>query len=537
MTLTKNRTDNELRDRLHFETLLSDLSARFVKLEPDEVDREIELALRRLADFFGVERCGLLETDPEKKLVRITHAWYADGIERVGADINLHPLFPWSFENLVIKGEVMRIPTLETLPPEAGTDCRTFTCMGVRSSLTLPLFIGKSVRYLFALNNMSREFFWPDEFIPRLRLLGETFVNALARKHADEELKNSIAEISRLKEKIRAEAECLRAEIEQYREHEEIIGRSDAIASVLGMVDQVAPTTATVLITGETGTGKELVARAIHRSSSRSGKLMVKVNCASLPSSLVESELFGREKGAYTGAMTRQIGRFEMADGGTIFLDEISELSLELQAKLLRVLQEGQFERLGSPKTIQLDVRVIAATNRDLIEEMKKGAFRQDLYYRLNVFPIVVPPLRKRPEDIPLLVWAFVQEFGEKMGKKITRVARRDMESLQRYSWPGNVRELRNIIEHAVIVSSGDTLRVRLPEEAGRADAQPRTLQDVEYQHITHALQLCGGKIKGRNGAARMLGLNPSTLYFRMKKLGIAFRDGKDSMSSQGSAY
>ena len=410
------------------------------------------------------------------------------------------------------------------LPPEAETDRTSWSKMGVKSSLTLPLFIGKKVQYLFALNNMRKEIFWPDGYIPRLRLLGETFVNALARKKAEEDLKNSLTEIRRLKEKIRAEADYLRSEINESRSHEEIIGKSDAVAQVLCMVKQVAPTDSTVLIMGETGTGKELVARAIHRSSSRADKLMVKVNCASLPSSLVESELFGREKGAYTGALTKQIGRFELANGGTIFLDEISEISLELQAKLLRVLQEGQFERLGSPKTIQLNVRVIAATNRDLVEAMKMGKFRNDLYYRLNVFPIKVPPLHERLDDIPLLVWAFVQEFGEKMGKKITRVSRRDMESLQSYAWPGNIRELRNIIEYSVIVSSGDTLRVRLPEEC-RETVRTMTLKDAEYQHIANALRLCGGRVKGSSGASRMLGLNPSTLYFRMKKLGISLKD------------
>ncbi len=525
MTAKKTSTTMGLKDRLDFETFLSNLSARFVKLESGEIDGEIELALKHLAEFFGVDRCGLLKADAEKKLAQVTHAWYAEGIERVGGEVNLQSLFPWSFERLVMKGEVVRVPNFPILPPEAETDRQSWTVMGVKSALMLPLYIGKKIPYLLVLNNMSSETSWPDVYIPRLRLLGEIFVNALTRKIAEDELKNSLAEILMLKEKIRAEAEYLRSEINESRSHEEIIGKSDAVARLLCMVEQVAPTDSSVLILGETGTGKELVARAIHRSSSRADKLMVMVNCASLPSSLVESELFGRERGAYTGALTKQIGRFELADGGTIFLDEISELSLELQAKLLRVLQEGQFERLGSPKTIQLNVRIIAATNRNLAEEMKKGNFRPDLYYRLNVFPIQVPPLRERSDDIPLLVWAFIQEFGEKMGKQITRVSQQDMESLQSYVWPGNIRELRNIIEYSVIVNSGDTLRVRLPDER-RETPRITTLQDMECQHITKALRLTGGKIKGSNGAARMLGLNPSTLYFRMKKLGISFRDG-----------
>jgi transcriptional regulator with GAF, ATPase, and Fis domain len=251
---------------------------------------------------------------------------------------------------------------------------------------------------------------------------------------------------------------------------------------------------------------------------------MVKVNCAALPSALVESELFGREKGAFTGALTRQIGRFEDADGSTIFLDEISELPLEVQAKLLRVLQEGQFERLGSPKTIKVNVRVIAATNRDLTEELHSGRFRKDLFYRLNVFPIRVPPLRERAEDIPLLVWVFLKEFSSRMGKKITQVPRQTMEALQSHPWPGNVRELRNIIEHAAIVTSGDTLRVPMFLDADRGAQPDQTLASSEREHILESLKKTGWRIKGPRGAATLLGLNPSTLYSRMQKLGIPNR-------------
>lgn len=248
---------------------------------------------------------------------------------------------------------------------------------------------------------------------------------------------------------------------------------------------------------------------------------MVKVNCAALPSGLVESELFGREKGAYTGALTRQIGRFEVADGSTLFLDEVGELSLELQAKLLRVLETGEFERLGSPRTLKVDVRVIAATNRDLAEEIRKRRFREDLYYRLNVFPIRVPPLRERVEDIPLLVWAFLEELSARMGKKITQVPRKTMEALQRQPWPGNVRELRNVIEHAAIVTSGDTLRVPVLGDATAIGAAQQTLADSERELILQALEGRSWHVKGPKGAAAALGLKPSTLYSRMKKLGI----------------
>jgi transcriptional regulator with GAF, ATPase, and Fis domain len=289
-------------------------------------------------------------------------------------------------------------------------------------------------------------------------------------------------------------------------------------------VEQVARTESTVLIHGETGTGKELLARAIHRISDRSARPMVKVNCAALPSTLIESELFGREKGAYTGALTRQVGRFEIADGATIFLDEISELPLELQVKLLRVLQEGQFERLGSSTTTEVDVRVIAATNRDLEKLVEQGAFRDDLFYRLNVFPIHVPPLRERREDIPQLVWSFIEEYSERMGKRIDSIPRRSMETLQHYAWPGNVREIRNTVERAMILCTGNVLRIEPPTTPESKAFQNQTLEEVQRAHILQVLEQTGWKVRGKNGAAEVLGLKPSTLESRMSKLGIKRR-------------
>jgi transcriptional regulator with GAF, ATPase, and Fis domain len=346
------------------------------------------------------------------------------------------------------------------------------------------------------------------------------------RRQAEEDLRRSYAEIERLKDRLQAEGEYLRAEMRLTQQQGPIIGRSSGILNALRMVEQVAPTDSSVLVLGETGTGKELIAQAIHRLSPRHKSLMVKINCAALPSGLVESELFGREKGAYTGAMTRQVGRFEVAEGSTLFLDEVGELPLDLQAKLLRVLESGEFERLGSSRTIKVDVRVIAATNRDLVQGIKQGKFRDDLYYRLNVFPIHVPPLRDRRDDIPLLVWTFLEEFCTRMGKRITEVPKKTMDALQRHSWPGNIRELRNVLEHAAIITAGEVLKIPPlgDETSPHVGASCQTLADIEREHILKVLNKLNWHIKGPNGAAAELGINPGTLYGRMKKLGIQSR-------------
>jgi formate hydrogenlyase transcriptional activator len=319
----------------------------------------------------------------------------------------------------------------------------------------------------------------------------------------------------------------LREEIESEYNFEEIVGGSTALRQILGKVKQVAPTDSTVLILGETGTGKELIARAVHNFSRRKDKPLIKLNCSALPTGLVESELFGHEKGAFTGATEKRTGRFELADGGTIFLDEVGELPPEVQVKLLRVLQEREFERVGGAKTIRVDVRVIAATNRDLAHAVREGMFRQDLYYRLNVFPLQLPPLRRRVEDIPLLVHYFVGRHAAKVGRAITRVPEEAMQRLVAYEWPGNVRELENVIERAVILSPGPELAVALealpaaPPPTPPQAADPAALKDVERQHIVTVLKRTGWRIDGPEGAARVLNMHPNTLRSRMQKLGI----------------
>ncbi len=357
--------------------------------------------------------------------------------------------------------------------------------------------------------------------LPRERQVLVCVENITDRKRAELALQEAFSEIEQLKDRLQRENVCLREEIQLRYEHEEIVGDSDSIKAVMAQVEQVADTQAAVLLLGETGTGKELFAREIHKLSPRKKAAMVAVNCAALPATLIESELFGREAGAYTGALSKQLGRFEMADGSTLFLDEIGELSTELQSKLLRILEDGQFERLGSSQTISVDVRIIAATNRNLLKAIEEGRFREDLYHRLNVFPIAIPPLRERAEDVPLLVWAFVKELGAKMGKAVDTIPRRTMENMQRYPWPGNVRELRNVVERAMILSKGTTLQAEVPSISGSSSAPASTMAEVEKRHILDVLNKTGWRIRGSNGAAEILGMKPTTLESRMAKLGL----------------
>lgn len=351
-------------------------------------------------------------------------------------------------------------------------------------------------------------------------LMGVT-VDVSERKKKETELREALEEVHKLKDQLNNENIYLRKQLKRDDGLDGIVGEHQSVLQMIAKAKQVAPTNASVLIAGETGTGKELLAQAIHDLSRRGDRTMVRVNCAALPSSLIEGELFGREKGAYTGAMTRQTGRFEAADRSTIFLDEIGELPLELQGKLLHVLQNGCFERLGSCETIKTDVRLIAATNRDLRQMIKTGKFREDLFHRLNVFPIQTPALRERTTDIPLLVWKIVEEFNSRMGRSIDSIPEKAMARLQAYDWPGNVRELRNAVERAMILSSGSILKIDLADEGTETVSSLQTLEEVESAHITAVLERTNWRVSGRGGAAEILGLIPTTLHSRMKKLGI----------------
>jgi formate hydrogenlyase transcriptional activator len=517
-----------LENRLEFETLVSDLSARFVNLPSDRIDSEIEDAQRRVCHFLGLDLAAIWQKqDNPRPAFVLTHFFSAVPATAPYGQM-IEDQFPWYRQQMLL-GRTVNISSLNELPAGAEVDRETMVRLGVRSNLCLPLSVGGGLTFgLLGLSSLEKEREWQQALVIRLQLVAQVIANALARKRADEErqrlevqLKDHLREIESLKQRLEAENVYLQEEIGLLVEQTDIVGKSAGIRSVLVHAGQVAATDSTVLLLGETGTGKELLARAIHKMSRRKDRALVTVNSASLPPTLIESELFGREKGAYTDALTKMVGRFELAHDSTLFLDEIGELPLEVQSKLLRVLEEGEFERLGSTKTLKADVRIIAATNRDLERAVNEGKFRKDLYYRLNVFPIVIPPLRDRSEDIPLLVWTFVQEFEKKMGKRIDRIARGSMESLQRYSWPGNIRELRNVVEHGIIVSTGSTLTVHLPLAVTPAEPGSEGLASMERSHLLKVLAKSRWQIGGPGGAAETLGLKRTTLLALMKRLGI----------------
>ena len=508
---------DELAERQQFEALFADLSARFVHVAAEQLDAEIEEAQRRIGQTLGLDCITLLQRAGAEDDLAATHAWARPGTPADPGRLATQD-FPWVHQTL-LRGGIVRFARVGELPAEAGPDQDAFRQHQQQSAVILPLGASGRVIGALAFGTRTAEREWPDVVVQRLQVLADTVGNTLARHQGERALRHALEDVTRLKQQLEAENAYLRAAVQA--QPSDIVGTSSGLKAVLSQVDRVAATDAAVLLLGETGTGKELVAQLIHRRSRRKDRVMVTVNCAALPPTLIEAELFGREKGAYTGALTRQAGRFELAHGSTIFLDEIAEMPLELQGKLLRVLEDGQLERIGSTKTVTVDARLIAATNRDLAKRVAQGTFREDLYYRLNVFPIPVPPLRERREDIPLLVWTFARQYGTAFGKPVERIPQETMESLRTYPWPGNIRELRNVIERAVILSDGSTLRVPLAPVADLAPNGPTTLEAVERQHIAAALQKTGWRIRGADGAARLLGIKPTTLESRIKKLGL----------------
>jgi len=513
MTRAEEALRAELEERLRFEALLADLSARFVHVPADQMDRLIEEAQRRIVEALGLDRSTLLQRAEAETDLVITHAWAMPAFAAQPGLFGIRD-FPWVHQTL-LRGGIVRFATLAELPAAARRDQDSFRKIHQQSAVIFPLAAAGRVFGALSFGTLSAAREWPDVLVQRLQLMADIFANALARQQSEQALRRALEDVTRLKQQLEAENAYLREAAQA--QPSDIVGHSAALKRVLAQADQVAPTDTAVLLLGETGTGKGVLAQLIHRRSRRQDRALVMCNCAALPPTLIEAELFGREKGAYTGALTRQAGRFELAHGSTIFLDEIAELPLELQVKLLRVLENGQLERIGSTKTLTVDVRVIAATNRDLAKRVAEGAFREDLYYRLNVFPIAVPPLRERGEDIPLLVWTFAKQFGQ----PVERIPQATMEALQRYPWPGNIRELRNVIERAVILSDSSTLRVPVEAAAAPGPDAPPTLAAAERTQILAALEQTGWRIRGPAGAAALLGLKPTTLESRLKKLGL----------------
>lgn len=504
-----------------FELLLVDLMHQFATISTEPTEPAIREAQSRICHALNLNCCALFRVAPNGKELAQTQTYTGFGSTPalLSKDESLSTL------PKVLAGQTVHLRTGAERADDARTSARPADQREARSVIVLPLLLGQTVVGALGFRTAHCAGRQSTELLQRrLRTIADLFAGLLGRTRAEQQISHLKIDVQRLRDQVQSEHLQSRDDTKVDQRYENIIGKSAALSRVIGQVEQVAGTESIVLLTGETGTGKELIAQLIHDLSPWRGKRMVKVNCAALPAGLVESELFGRERGAYTGALTREIGRFELAHQSTIFLDELGELPIELQAKLLRVLQEGEFERVGNPKPIRVNARVIAATNKNLKQAVADGRFREDLFYRLAVFPIELPPLRERTEDIPMMVWAFVNEFGATMGKTIEAIPEASMAALQEYAWPGNVRELRNVIERAMIITNGPTLHISMPDSSihAGADANPLNLRDLEKRHILHVLRQTGWRIRGAGRAAELLGLKPTTLEARMAKLGIS---------------
>ena len=547
--LTRRKSYHRQQTIFKLEALISSISTKFLNMPSEKIDDEINNAMRDIGESVGVDRLTLFMVEdsrkPETDFI-LRHYWsrYKDETRLMHGMRRSH--FPW-ITRQILKKVPFSYSHLDEIPDGASIDKQSLIKVGTKSTLAIPLIFSNRVEGVLCFDSISTERSWSPEIISRAKIVAQIFTNILSRKKADMDLQNAFDTITQLKKRLESDYKYLKTEIEMEHDYHEIIGESAPLKHILFKIDQVAPTDSSVLILGETGTGKELVAQAIHNRSPRKDRPLVKVNCAALSPMLIESELFGHEKGSFTGAHQKKRGRFEIAHGTSLFLDEIGELPLELQAKLLRVVQSGEFERIGSSRTRKMDVRIIAATNKDLDAEVDKGRFRKDLLYRLNVFPITVPPLRARTDDIPLLVNWFLQKYGKKLGKPIKRISKETLAYLKQYPWMGNVRELENTIERAVINARGTAVEIRditlLKEGAPVSSLQetashdateqvmaiPKTslpemkrhFEKMERDYIIEILEGTKWRIDGPRGAALILGLKPSTLRFQMKKLGI----------------
>ena len=512
---SRRAPSNELEDIFR---LAVSLSGRLTRAHVPDIDAAIAEALLVVPTVARADGCRLVEFTESGSLAR-THAPSGPADDAA----------PWLAEDWLVerlaRGEVVAITHADDFPPEATAAREKARRTGACSILGVPASVGGQVISALVIDSVEPPRPWPLPLIERVRLLSEILGAALQRGRHEIALRTNVTVIERLNARLEADNLYLKEEIKSYHDFDDIVGESAPLRLALARVAQVAPTNSSVLLLGPTGTGKELFARAVHERSRRHARPLVRVNCAALPPTLVESELFGHEKGAFTGAISTRQGRFELADGGTIFLDEIGDLSPDIQVKFLRVLQEGEFERVGSSRTKKVDVRVIAATHRDLEGAIADGRFRADLYYRLSVYPIRLPALKDRAEDIPRLVWFFIQRLRRELGRQITTVPPSVMSALQQHAWPGNVRELENVVERAMIASSGHALELDEPFSFSRPIVRPAggsdDLDSVQRAHIESVLERCRWRINGVGNAAERLGIHPNTLRFRMRKLGV----------------
>ena len=518
-------------DGRHLASVIANAAAAFVTLDPLAIDSAIAGCLREVGEQLQLDRATLWVKPAGREIATATHSWIniASVSDRAVATTPYPRGTPEPpTADCGCAAAVDDVP--DSLDGEAGLFCRR--CSALRFAVAVADGSDGDRGALVFGAATERE--WSPQTVEQLRVISAIIGQALTRKMRAKERprgRGSLSQSPADAEAVRGGPrvgprpdDLLRRDVPEPLREATIVGQSRALRRVLEQIQLVAVTDSTVLLLGETGVGKEVLATYLHDLSVRRARPMVRVNCSAIPLTLIESELFGREKGAFTGSLARQIGRFELADHSTIFLDEIGDLPADVQVKLLRVLEERQIERLGSPNRIRVDVRIVAATHRNLEERIVEGAFREDLFYRLNVFPIHVPPLRDRAEDIPALVWLFVDEFARAFGKRIDAIPRESMDALQRHAWPGNIRELRNVVERAMIVASGSRLTIPLPVRRDTATPSPhRSLKmvDVEREHVRSVLEMTRWRIRGQGGAAELLGLQPTTLETRMIKLGL----------------
>jgi len=523
------RTRSALYRRRQFQELLAGISSRLVMTPNQQADDAVVESMQQVCQYIGANRFTLTWTDWDQRVAEVAYAWHGGEGSSVGNVVLAD--FPYLAKKL-IKAESVRIDHIDKVPESMSIDAASLKKLGIKSFLFLPLVVEGEIVGTATLGNDSVHVKWTDQDLLDLRVFAELFASYVMRLRQRRALDEALAGLQNATERLEAENVYLRNEIKLSHGFDEIVGESEVLRRTLRMVEQVADTMTPVLILGDTGTGKELIARALHERSSRHHRPLVKVNCAALPANLIESELFGYEKGAFTSAESSKRGRFDLANGSTLFLDEIGEIPVELQAKLLRVLQEGEFERLGGDKTVKVDVRVIAATNRDLWAAVEQGEFRSDLFYRINTFPIELPALRDRGDDIRLLAEYFARQHAQRLGREVSAISAEMMRQLEAYDWPGNVRELEGVIQRALISTAGPVLELGqslssrqatnvVIETLTEAKKSP-DLKSVEREHIVAVLDEAGWKISGSAGAAAKLGIPPSTLRSKMKKLEIA---------------